>query len=63
MKETNREPETEEMAYYIVTIASPSGFRDTFGIHAPNEDFARRSAQSQMVGTHPLWTIKSVRKV
>jgi hypothetical protein len=60
VKETNKE--NEEVNYYIVTIVSPSGFRDTFGVHAPNEEFAIRDVQAKMVATHPLWTMKSIRR-
>lgn len=51
------------MGYFIVTIVSPTGFRDTFGVKAYSHILARENVRAQIIMTHVNWKVVSAMRV
>lgn len=51
------------MSYYTVTVVSPCGVRDTFGVEAASERLARENVQFSIIMTRPNWRVVSVKRL
>jgi hypothetical protein len=50
-------------AYYVVTVVSPAGFRDTYGIDASGPGAARVAVAGLLAKERPLWRAVSAMPV